>query len=129
MQILQGFSHIFRNKVSIGNRHARLPSRTSPRELTNDLERRLYGMDMQEQSIVKQIFAMAGDAVLIKQDTFATDKKNQPYYIEKNRKVRLSGNPLTFDRQGEVRINIIDESDNSLSMRLSDYIEDIYANR
>lgn len=129
MQILQGFSHIFRNKVSIGNRHARLPSRTSPSELTSDLERRLYGMGMQEQSIVKQIFAMAGDAVLIYQDTFAIDKKNQPYYLEKNKKVRLSENPLTFDRQGEVRINIIDESDNSLSMRLSDYIEDIYANR
>jgi hypothetical protein len=129
MQILQRFSNVFRNKIAIGNRHEHLAKCTSPSELTSDLERQLYGMGMQEQSIVRHILNMAGYAVLVQEDTFATDKKNKPYYFEKGRKVRISEDPLTFDRQGDVRINILDESDHSLSMRLSDYIHDIYANR
>ena len=129
MQILQRFSDVFRHKLSIGTGHAHLPFRTSPRELTSDLERQLYGMGMREQSIVKQILTMAGDAVLIQQHTFAIDKKNHPCYLEKGKKVRISENPLIFDRQGDAHINILDETDKSLSMRLSDYIEDIYANR
>jgi hypothetical protein len=125
MQIMHGISHIFRNKLSIGSRHTDSPHG----ELSSDLDRRLYGMGMREQSIVKQIFAMAGDDVFIQQDTFAIDEKNHPCYLETGRKVRLSKSPLTFDREGDVRINILDESDKFLSMRLSDYIEDIYANR
>ena len=129
MQILQRFSHVFRNKLDIGNRRALSATRMPPRELTGDLERQLYGMDMHEQSIVRQVLAMPGEVVLVRQDTFSTDKKNNPCYLEKGRQVRISENPLTLDRQGDVRINILDECDKSLSMRLSDYIEDICANR
>ena len=125
MQIMHGFTHIFRNKTSIGNRHTDSQPGTPPRELSSDIERRLYGMGIEEQSIVKQIFAMAGDDVLVQQDTFGIDRKNNPCYLEKGRTIWLSSNPLVFDRQGDVRINILDDSGKLLSMRLSDYIEDI----
>jgi hypothetical protein len=128
MQTLQWFSRAFRKKVDIGNRCALSVARMSPSELTGDLERQLYGMSRNEQSIVKQVLTMPGEAVLVRQDTFAIDKKNKLCPLEKGRQVRISENPLTLDRQGDARINILDESDKPLSMRLSDYIEDICAN-
>ena len=128
MQILHRFSDVFRNKLAIGIRNARSETRITPRETTGEWDRQLYGMGLQEQSILRQILKMAGYTVHVKADTFATDKKNNAHYIEKGQKVRLSENPLTFDRQGEVRINIFDKSNNSLSMRLSDYIQDIHVN-
>ena len=128
MQTLQWLSRTFRKKVDIGNRRALSVTRMSPSELTGGLERQLYGMSMHEQSIVKQVPAMSGETVIVRQNTFALDKKNNPCHLEEGRQVRISENPLTLDRQGDVRINILDESDKPLSMRLSDYIEDICAN-
>jgi len=127
MQILQRFSHVFRIKLDHGYMRSLSATRMSPREFTGDLERRMYGMSIHEQSIVRQVLTMPGEAVLVRQDTFATDNTNKPCYLEKGRQVRIAENPLTFDRQGDARINIHDECDKSLSMRLSDYIEDIYA--
>jgi hypothetical protein len=94
-----------------------------------DLERQLYGMSEQDQSVVRQVLAMAGDAALIEKDTFAIDRKNNPRYLRKGKKVRVSERPLTFDPLGETHVSILDESDNILSMRLSDFIHDIQAYR
>ena len=128
MQILHRFSGVFRNKLAIDIRRTHSETRMSPRELTGEWERQLYSMGVQEQSILRHILKMAGDTVPVHGDTFATDKNNNSYYIEKGQKVRISEDPLTFERQGDARINIFDKSDNSLSMRLSDYIQDIYVN-
>jgi hypothetical protein len=129
MQLLQRFSHAFRDKLSFSKDRARSPISMSARELMVDLNRQLYSMRPQEQSVVGQILTMAGEPVLIEQDTFAIDKKNNPRYLGKGQKVRISKCPLTFDLWGDARINILDESDKPLSMRLSDYIQDIHANR
>lgn len=129
MEFMHRFTGAFRNKLIIGNRHAQLEGHMSSHDSRDDMERKLFGMDVQEQSIVRHVLTMIGDAVLVKEDTFATDKKNNPYYLEKGRKVRITDDPLTLDRQGNARINILDESNNVLSMRLTDYIQDIYADR
>jgi hypothetical protein len=128
MRFMQRLSHAFRNKPSISNSPAHLPTRMSPGDLMGDVNRLLYGMSAQDEAIARQILAMAGDAVLVEQDTFGIDRKNNPRYLRRGQEVKLSKNPLTFNLEGEARICILDESDNYLSMRLSDFIHDIHAN-
>lgn len=127
MQILQRISRVFRNNIEVGNRRALAATGMSACEPTSDLKRKLYGMSFHEQAIVKQVLTMPGESVLVRQDTFATDKKKKLCCLEKGRRVKIAENPLTFDRQGDACINVYDECDKSLSMRLSDYIEDICA--
>ena len=129
MQILQRFSSVFRNRLPIGSRHTHVAIHVSTQESMADLERQLHTIGRQEQIIARQILTMAGSAVLVQSNTFATDDHNHPCLLEKGRKVKLSEYPLTLDRHGNARINMLDESDNPLSMRLSDYILDIYASR
>ena len=128
MRFMHRLSHAFRNKLSFRYSPTHLPTRMSPGDLMGDVKRQLYGMSVQDQSIAKQILTMAGDAVLVEQDTFGIDRKNNPRYLRSGQEVRISKNPLTLDGEGEVRIRILDKSDNIVFMRLSDFIHDIHAN-
>jgi len=129
MQILQRFSHVLRNKLDFSNGRSPSKTRIPPHESTGDLERQIYGMGKHEQSIVRQVLSMPGEALIVRQDTFAIDKNNNPYYLEKGRQIRISENPLTFGQLGDALMNILDEGGKTLSIRLSDFIEDIYTNR
>jgi len=128
MRFMQRLSHAFRNKLSFRNSPAHFPTRMSPEKLMGDVKRQMYGMSVQDESKARQILAMAGDAVFVEQDTFGIDRKNNPRYLRRGQEVRISKNPLTLDLEGEARIRVLDESDNILSMRLSDFIHDIHAN-
>ena len=129
MRFAQKLSHAFRNTLSFRIGHTHLPKRTSPRNSTADLKRQMYGMSAHDERLLRQILAMSGDAVLVEQDTFGIDRKNSPHYLRRGEEVKVATNPLTFDSQGEAHVSILDQSDNILSMRLSDFVHDIQANR
>jgi len=128
MRFMQRLSDVLRNQLSSRNSPTHLPTRMSPVELIGDVKRQLYNMSVQDESIARQILAMAGDTVLVEADTFGLDRKNSPRYLRRGQEVRISKNPLTFDGEGEARIRILDKSNNILSMRLSDFIHDIHVN-
>ena len=128
MRFMQRLSDVLRNQLSSRNSPTHLPTRMSPERLMGDVKRQMYGMSEQDESKARQILAMAGDAVLVEQDTFGIDRKNNPRYLRRGQEVRISKNPLTFDGEGEARIRILDKSNNILSMRLSDFIHDIHVN-
>jgi hypothetical protein len=129
MRFAQKLSHAFRNSLSFRIGHAHLPKRTLPRNLAGDLERPMYGMSAHDELLLRHILVMAGAAVLVEQDTFGIDRKNNPHYLLKGQEVKVAKNPLTFDPQGEAHVSILDESENILSMRLSDFVHDIQPNR
>lgn len=122
MRFVQKLSHVFRNPLH-------LPKRTIPRNPTGDLERQMYGMPAHDELLLRQILAMAGDAMLVEHNSFGIDRKNSPHYLRRGQEVRVAKNPLTFDRQGEAHVSILDKSENILSMRLSDFVHDIQTNR
>lgn len=59
-------------------------------------------------------------------DTVAFDNKMPPCYLKKGTQLKLSENPLQFDQQSEILIIVSDASSKYLSIRLSDYIQDVY---
>ena len=83
-------------------------------------------MDVQQQLAVKRIISKAGQVVPVRQDTIAIGRKYKPCYLYQGKQVTISENPLSFDAQGNAHIIVIDESSNYLSIRLSDYLLDIY---
>lgn len=127
MRFMHRLSRALRNKLPFHHGPTYLPTRMSPGELMGDVKRKLYGMSVQDEAIARQILAMAGAVVLVEQDTFGIDRKNNPRYLRRGQEVRISKNPLTFDLEGETRIRILDASDNILSMRLTDFVHDIQA--
>ncbi len=127
MRFVQRLSHAFRKTLALRKIPTLLQTRMPSGELTGSVKRQLYGMSAQDESIARQVLAMAGDAVLVEQDTFGIDRKNKPRYLRRGQEVTISKNPLTFDIEGEARIGILDESGNVLSMRLSDFVHDIHA--
>ena len=112
MRFMQRLSDVLRNQLSSRNSPTHLPTRMSPERLMGDVKRQMYGMSEQDESKARQILAMAGDAVLVEQDTFGIDRKNNPRYLRRGQEVRISKNPLTFDGEGEARIRILDKSNN-----------------
>ena len=127
MRFVERLSHAFRKKLALRNIPALLQTRMPSGVSMAAAKRQLYGMTAQDQSVAKQILAMAGDAVLVELDTFGIDRANKPRYLRRGQEVTVSRTPLTFDPEGEARIRILDESGNVLSMRLSDFVHDIHA--
>jgi hypothetical protein len=128
MQIFPMLSKVFRIKSGIDRRAAYPATRTVSGKLVGDLERELYGMELHEQMLVRQIISMAGQVVPVRQDTIAFDKKNAPCYLQKGRRLKISENPFSFGSGGPMHVNVVDEKSKYLSIRLSDYIRDIYVN-
>ena len=89
----------------------------------------MYGMSVHDERLLRKILGMAGDAVLVEQDTFGIDRKNSPRYLRRGQEVKVAKNPLAFDSQGEAHVSIIAKSEIILSMRLSDFVHDIQVNR
>ena len=129
MQFANKLSRVFRKTHSFRIGHTPLPKRMPARNLKVDLERQMYGMSAHDELLLRQILAMAGDAVHVEQDTFGIDRNNNPHYLRRGQEVMVAKNPLTFDPQGEAHISILDEGGIILSMRLSDFVHDIQANR
>lgn len=126
MQILTKFTKVFGNDPGIVRWLAHLSTRRTPAELDDELRRKLYGMNMREQAVVRQVISSAGQVVTVRRDTVATGKKSIPCYLKKGRQVKISTNPLRIDPAGDVQINVLDQRDKYLSIKLSDYIRDIY---
>ena len=83
-------------------------------------------MGMRERGAVRQILAMAGQVVSVRQDTVAVDKTRKPIFLGSGTQVKISEYPLTIDPQGEIHVNICNENNNKISIRVSDYMRDIY---
>jgi hypothetical protein len=127
MKILTKFTKVFGNDPGIVRWLAHLSTRRTPAELDDELRRELYGMDMREQAVVRQVISSAGQVVTVRRDTVATGKKSIPCYLKKGGQVKISTNPLRIDPAGGVQINVLDQRDKYLSIKLSDYIRDIYS--
>ena len=123
MQIFPSLSKVLRSKSRIFHRKPHLVSTGSP---DHDLERELYGMDYHEQHVIRRIMAMAGQAVPVRVDTLAFDRKSAPRYLEKGRRLVLSDTPVSLVSPQDLRVNVFDEKNKYLSIRLSDYLRDIY---
>jgi hypothetical protein len=126
MHILTKFTNVFGNNPGIIRWLARVASRSTPAELANELRRELYGMGIREQAVARQVISRAGQVVTVRRDTVATGKKTIPCYLKKGSQVKISTNPLRIDPAGGVLVNVLDHSDKNLSIKLSDYIQDIY---
>jgi hypothetical protein len=126
MQILTKLTKVFGNDPGIVRWLARLSTRRTPAELADDLRRELYCMGRREQVAARQVISRAGQVVTVRQDTVATGKKSIPCYLKKGRQVKISTNPLRIDPAGDVQVNVLDLSDKYLTIKLSDYIRDIY---
>ena len=129
MQILPRLSTFFKNQSRIGRVNVYPSTQTTSGDLRDEIERKLFGMDVQQQVVVKQIISMAGQAVPVKSDTIAIDRNHKPYYLGQGKQVKISENPLLFDTKGNAHIIVIDESDHDIFIKLSDYILDIYEAR
>jgi hypothetical protein len=129
MQFANKLAHVLRKTHAFRIGHTLLPKPVPARNLTGDLERQMYGMSAHDELLLRQILAMAGDAVHVEQDTFGIDQKNNPHYLRRGQEVMVAKTPLTFDPQGEAHVSILDEDGIILSMRLSDFVHDIQANR
>jgi hypothetical protein len=57
MQILTRLTKVFGNAPGIVRWLAHLSTRRTPAELDDDLRRKLYGMDMREQAVVRQVIS------------------------------------------------------------------------
>ena len=76
MQIHTKFTSILRNAPDLIRKFAYTSSRGNTAELADNLRRELYGMNMREQSAVKQVMSRAGQAVTVREPTIAFGKKN-----------------------------------------------------
>jgi hypothetical protein len=128
MQILPSLSNVFKSKPGIARRFMHRSLRKASGESPDRLERILYGMAIHEQGVVMRLISMAGETVPVQNDTMGIRKNNTPCYLYEGTQIRISDSPLLIDHQGEVRINVFDENNKPLSLRLSDYILDIDAN-
>jgi hypothetical protein len=128
MRFVQRLSHAFRKTLALRNIPTLLQTRMPSGDLTGAAKRQLYDMSTQDEYIARQVLAMAGDVLVVEQDTFGIDRKNKPRYLRRGQEVTISRDPLTFDLKGEARIRILDEGGKALSMRLSDFAHDIHAN-
>lgn len=127
MQIFPRLSNLLRNKAGIGHVNPPSSARIMSGDASSRLERELYGMDAQEQAVVRRIISMAGQAVPVRQDTVAIDRKYKPRYLEQGRQVRIAENPFYMDSRGGARIIVSDENNQQLFIKLSDYLQDIHA--
>ena len=82
----------------------------------------MYGMNMREQAVVKQVILRAGQAVTVREPTIAFGKKNTPSFLEKGSQVKISEHPLQLDENGNVQVILLDRSNKHMFLRLSDYI-------
>ena len=126
MQILAKLTKMFINEPGIMRRFTRASTRNTTAALVDDLRRELYGMDMHEQAVVMQLVARAGQDVTIRRDTVAFGKNGKPCYLGNGSKVNLSKNPLRIDPDAGVRVVMLDQGNNYISIKLSDYIKDIH---
>jgi hypothetical protein len=127
MQILTKFTKVFGNDPGIVRWLARLSTRRTPAELADDLRRELYSMGRREQVAARQVISRAGQVVTVRRDTVATGKKSRPCYLKEGSQVKISTtSPLRIDPAGDVQVNVLDQSDKDLTIKLSDYIRDIY---
>ena len=126
MQLHKTLTNIFRNTAVLIRRFAYLLTRKTTTALGGDLGRELYGMDMREQVVVRQVISMAGQFITVRWDTVGFNKQNKLCLLEKGNQLKISKNPFLIDQQGNVYIILLDQSYNYLAIKLSDYITDIY---
>jgi hypothetical protein len=127
MQILTKLTKVFGNDHGIVLRLAHLSTRRTPAELADALRRELYGMGRREQVAARQVISRAGQVVTVRQDTVATGKKSRPCYLKKGSQMKISTtSPLRIDPAGDAQVNVLDQSNKYLTIKLSDYIRDIY---
>jgi hypothetical protein len=126
MQLHKTLTTIFRNTAVLIRRLAYLLTRKTPAALGGDLGRELYGMDMREQVVVRQVISMAGQSVTVRWNTVGFNKQNKLCLLEKGNQLKISKNPFLIDQQGNVYVILLDQGYKYLAIKLSDYISDIY---
>jgi hypothetical protein len=127
MQLLAKLTKALGHEPGIVHRLAHWSTRRNSAEPADALKRELYGMGVREQAVVKQVIAMTGQAVTIRKDTVAFGKKGRPCYLEQGSQVTISENPLRIDAETGVQVVVVDPGGKPLSIRMSDYIRDVYA--
>ena len=63
-------------------------------------------MEMHQQFVVRKVHSLAGKTVPVQYDTVTIDKEMRPCHLTKGTQMKISENPLLFDQQGKVRINV-----------------------
>ena len=126
MQFHKTLTTIFRNTAVLIRRFAYLLTRKTTAALGGDLGRELYGMDMREQVVVRQVIAMAGQSVTVRWNTVGINKQKKLCLLEKGNQLKISKNPFLIDLAGNVYVILLDQSYKYLAIKLSDYITDIY---
>jgi hypothetical protein len=126
MQLHKTLTTIFRNTAVLIRRLAYLLTRKTPAASGGDLERVLYGMDICEQVVVRQVISMAGQSVTVRWNTVGFYKQNKLCLLEQGNQLKISKNPFLIDQQGNVYVILLDQSYKYLAIKLSDYISDIH---
>jgi hypothetical protein len=126
MQILAKLTNIFLVEAGIVRRFFRSSSRNALVELAGDLKREMYGMDTYEQAVVNEVMVKTGQAVTIRRNTIAFGKNDKPCHLEKGSQVRIPGIPFRIDADRGLQIVVLDQNNRHVSMRLSDYMRDVY---
>ena len=121
MKILSRLSGVFRARRGGSAGEVGSPRQVVSDELMSELRRELYGMGLREQLAVKQLVLMAGEMVLVHHDTVAMTRRKTPVCLKKNQRVRISDDPLAFDPQGRIQVNLLGERGRKLSVSLSDF--------
>jgi hypothetical protein len=129
MQIHTRLTSILRNTPDLIRKLAYTPSRGNAAESADNLKRELYGMNLREQSAVKQVMSRTGQAVTVREPTIAFDKKNTSTFLEKGSQMKISKHPLRLDENGNVRVVLLDQGNKYIFLRLSDYIASIHASQ
>jgi hypothetical protein len=125
MQLLAKLTKFFQKEPGLVRRFARPAPRDPLDDLVNDLKRELYGMDMREENAVRQILTSTGQWVTICRDTIAFGRKGEPCALERGSQVKIPGIPLQLDADRGVQVVVMDRKNQSLSMRLPDFIRDV----
>jgi hypothetical protein len=129
MQIHTKLTSILRYTPDLIRKFAYTSSRGNTAELADNLRRELYGMNMREQSAVEQVMSRAGQAATVHDPTIAFGKKNTTTFLEKGSRVKISKHPLRLDKNGNVWVVLLNQSNKYLLLRLPDYIAAIHVSQ
>jgi len=102
-------------------------TRKNTSALRDYMKRELYGMGIREQDAVQEVLSMAGQVITVRRDTVAINKKLKPWLLQEGDRIRISKNPIIFDKQQNIYVALLDSDYNIFAIKLRDYLTDIHS--
>lgn len=120
-------TRVFGSAATLVRRLSYLLTRKNTSALRDYMKRELYGMGIREQDAVQEVLSMAGQVITVRRDTVAINKKLKPWLLQEGDRIRISKNPIIFDKQQNIYVALLDSDYNIFAIKLRDYLTDIHS--